>query len=323
MTAATVLRPGERSEAVRDLQTRLAAIGYGAHDDAVGCFGAATEAAVRGFQEKRRLRVDGICGPQTWGALVESGFELGDRMLYLRRPMLRGDDVASLQRRLNALGFDAGREDAIFGDDTHDALVDFERNTGLAVDGICGPAVLAVLDRVGTMADGSIASVREREALRAGPRTLTARRIAVLVGPELAGLGDAVQRELTELGADVLLDTSGGDDSELAAEANAYGADACLALRSGPVWHTAYYQSVRWRSEAGFRLASALETEFSSLGLQRPPSEGKTYPLLRETRMATVICEIPAQAFGEIAARGAAFAASAAGAVRSVFERAD
>ena len=36
-------------------------------------------------------------------------------MLYLRRPMLRGDDVAELQRQLNALGFDAGREDGILG----------------------------------------------------------------------------------------------------------------------------------------------------------------------------------------------------------------
>lgn len=320
MSTTAVLRAGERSEAVRDLQTRLAAIGYPAHGDAVGCFGAATAAAVRSFQEKRRLRVDGICGPQTWGALVESGFGLGDRMLYLRRPMLRGDDVGALQRQLNALGFDAGREDGIFGDETHDALVDFQRNTALAVDGICGPSALAALARVATMADGSIASVREREALRAGPRTLKGRRIAVLVVPELAGLGDGLQRELTELGADVLLDSSGGDDRALAQVANAYAADACLALRAGPAWHLTYFEGTRYRSEAGYELARAIETEFSSLGLSGPASEGKTYPLLRETRMAAVIAEIPAEAFGDLTARGAVFATGAATALRSVFE---
>ena len=36
--------------------------------------------------------------------------------------MLRGDDVSELQRRLNALGFDAGREDGILGPETEAAL---------------------------------------------------------------------------------------------------------------------------------------------------------------------------------------------------------
>ena len=64
-------------------------------------------------------------------------------------PMLRGDDVAELQRRLNGLGFDAGREDGILGDDTTRALLEFQRNMNLPTDGMCGPATLAVLDRVG------------------------------------------------------------------------------------------------------------------------------------------------------------------------------
>ena len=95
---------------------------------------------MRVFQEARGLRVDGVCGRDTWSSLVESGFRLGDRMLYLRHPMFRGDDVTELQRRLNALGFDAGREDGILGDDTTAALTEFQRNVGLTVDGVCGPA---------------------------------------------------------------------------------------------------------------------------------------------------------------------------------------
>lgn len=63
--------------------------------------------------------------------------------------MLRGDDVADLQHRLNALGFDAGREDGIFGPDTSRALQDFQRNAGLAPDGIGGPEAVEALLRLG------------------------------------------------------------------------------------------------------------------------------------------------------------------------------
>ena len=93
----------------------------------------ARAAAVEAFQHRRGLRVDGVCGAQTWWALVEAGFRLGDRFLYHRQPMMRGDDVAELQRRLSALGFDTGRVDGIFGDLTSRALAEFQRNLGLPV----------------------------------------------------------------------------------------------------------------------------------------------------------------------------------------------
>ncbi len=109
------LASGEKGEAVADLQRRLALVDLPTAPDPDGIFGAGTKAAVEGFQYRRGLRVDGVCGPQTWAALVEAGLRLGDRFLYLRRPMLRGDDVADLQRRLSALGFDSGRVDGIFG----------------------------------------------------------------------------------------------------------------------------------------------------------------------------------------------------------------
>src|SRR5207247_945026 len=125
------LRRGAQGEAVRDLQRRLAALGFDVAGDAPGAFDDATERSVHAFQERRGLRVDGIIGHQTWSALVESGFALGDRLLYFRNPMVRGDDVAELQRRLNELGFDASREDGILGADTHRALLEFQRSADL------------------------------------------------------------------------------------------------------------------------------------------------------------------------------------------------
>ena len=94
--------------------------------------------------------MDGICGQQTWNTLVEAGFRLGDRFIYRRTPMLRGDDVAELQQRLCTLGFDTGRVDGIFGDATSEALCEFQRNVGLPVDGIVGGATLRELLRLET-----------------------------------------------------------------------------------------------------------------------------------------------------------------------------
>ena len=287
------LRPGSRGEAVRDLQVRLGALGHPIPRVETGTFGVTTEQVVRSFQEQRGLRVDGICGPQTWSAVVESGYHLGDRLLYRRQPMLRGDDVAELQRRLNGLGFDSGREDGILGDDTTRALVEFQRNMGLLTDGICGAATLAVLDRVGTLAEGSVASVRERETLRRGPHRLEGQRVFVAAAPGFETLARAVVHGLAELGASTAIDTSGENDSTLATEANRFAAHLFLAFRSGdtPGCRCCFYESGRFRSEAGHAVAQAVSRELATVLGGTPCVAGRTYAVLRETRMAAVICE--------------------------------
>ena len=191
---ADPLTRGSRGEGVRDLQSRLGVLGYRCDADPAGVFGGATEASVNAFQRDRGLRVDGVVGRHTWSSLVESGFALGDRLLYFRQPLVRGDDVADLQRRLNTLGFDARRVDGLFGPETHRALVEFQRSAGLVPDGICGPDAVAALDRVGGMAAGSVATVRERDEMRRGPHRIEGRRIFVAAAPGLAVVGDNVAR---------------------------------------------------------------------------------------------------------------------------------
>jgi N-acetylmuramoyl-L-alanine amidase len=288
---STCLRPGDRGAAVRDLQERLLTAGYAVPVD--GTFGADTGTAVREFQRRRGLLADGVCGPQTWGALVESSYRLGDRLLYHRRPMLRGDDVAELQRRLNALGFDAGREDGILGPDTERAVRAFQRDAGLASDGVCGPATVGALVRLGSLAAGSVAAVREREALRTGSQ-LRDRACYVIAEPGLAALADVVARRLRESGALVALDATGADASELAQEANRFGADFCLALGTGaePGVRCAYFATERFRSEAGLWIARHLTAALGTVVDGVEPPVGRTYTVLRETRMAAVCCEL-------------------------------
>ena len=274
------------------------------------------------FQEARALRVDGVCGRETWTALVESGFRLGDRMLYLRRPMLHGDDVADLQRRLNTLGFDAGKEDGIFGPDTVAALTEFQRNAGLGADGIVGPDTTAALRRVGEPrrggpAEGSVASVREREELRRGPHRLEGRRVFVAVTPGFAALGDRVVRGLGGAGAIAALDASGNDDSTLAAAANAYAADLFLAVRPGdePGCGCSYFESGTSRSEAGYRIAAAISGELGAVLSVQPRLCGRRVAALRETSMAAVLCEPAAHDDVEAARRLVTGAADVARAI--------
>ena len=294
MTGADILRRASAGKAVRDLQQRLASAGYAPVDEEAGVFGPATEVAVRAFQEARGIRVDGVCGPETWAAIVESGFALGDRLLYQRSPNLRGDDVAELQHRLNALGFDAGREDGILGHQTAAALREFQRNTGLSVDGILGPEALRALSQVGSLTEGSVAAVREREELR-HPRRLRDHRVYVAVGPEFQTLGDVVGRALSVEGAQTITDLSGEDDSTIAARANQYRADLFVGLRGGDRsgCRCHYFASGEFRSEAGFRVANAIQAELETvLGASEADGPcGRTFAILRETRMAAVVCE--------------------------------
>ncbi|MGH8881803.1 MAG: peptidoglycan-binding domain-containing protein, partial [Stackebrandtia sp.] len=100
-----LIRAGDRSKQVADVQARLRALGMSVEDEPA-VFGETTAAAVRAFQQRRGLIADGIVGRNTWTELVEAGWRLGDRILYFKHPPLRGDDVMTLQAHLNALGFD-------------------------------------------------------------------------------------------------------------------------------------------------------------------------------------------------------------------------
>lgn len=134
------VRPGDRGPAVEDIQRRLLTLGYDLGRSGVdGVFLGKTQDAVTGFQRERGLAEDGMVGDETWSALVDATFTLGDRMLYLRLPHFHGHDVLALQQALNALGFACGEvPDGIFGPYTERAVRDFQESSGLGPDGIVG-----------------------------------------------------------------------------------------------------------------------------------------------------------------------------------------
>lgn len=300
------LRLGATGDAVRDLQHRLIGAGFGSGSGSgftLGTFDEATAEAVRRFQEQRGIVVDGVCGSDTWSALVEAGYRLGDRLLYLRRPMLRGDDVGDLQLRLGALGFDAGRVDAIFGPDTEKALKDFQRNTAITTDGVCGPDVIAALERLGAKANGpaSVAGVRERERLDHAPKQLNGRRIAI---GSLGGLDDLARLlagRLRDAGADTCV-VDHADDSEQAVAANDFRAELFLGVGVSPdtCRRAAYYQRPGFESVGGHQLATLVVQHLHDVADDDADSTvrltvtGMRLGLLRETRMPAVVCHLAA-----------------------------
>lgn len=72
--SATVMRVGMKGSTVEELQMQLVGLGYDITVD--GTFGKQTLEAVRDFQVKNGLKVDGIVGASTQRAIVEAGGEV-------------------------------------------------------------------------------------------------------------------------------------------------------------------------------------------------------------------------------------------------------
>ena len=153
-TAAVVpdmpmLYRGCTGDAVKTLQDKLNALGYNS-GNVDGIFGAKTYAAVTAFQKANGLGVDGIVGKLTWGKLYGISPAMPvETTTVVGRPMVsygsRGDAVRKLQELLNALGYDCGSVDGIFGSKTYAAVLAFQKANGLGADGIVGPLTWAKL----------------------------------------------------------------------------------------------------------------------------------------------------------------------------------
>lgn len=289
-------RLGDKGTAVRDIQDRLADLGYPSSDDTRGQFGAATAESVKTFQKVKGLQVDGIVGPDTWRSLYEAGYRLGDRLLFMRRPMMRGEDVAELQSRLNSLGFDSGKVDGIYGPDTSSAVAEFQRNRNLAEDGRVGPEVVTEVRLVtrGSITAGRHA-VREREWLRTLPQTMAGVRIYLDAGcryPE-----ESRQAWEAATSAAIAIQEAGGvpmmsrsQDASMpervrARRANRVGTELIVAFRLDEDADDCvfYFRSDHSSSTAGALLANCVA------GAVGGETDGQATALLKETRAPAVV----------------------------------
>ncbi len=301
---------GDRGEPVRDIQRRLTALGV--HTKVDGFYGSFTVAAVRSFQETRGLPSDGIVGPETWRTLVDAGFRLGDRMLYRRAPMMRGDDVSRLQQSLGSLGFDAGKVDGFFGPDTLRAVLDFQHNRGMAEDGFAGRAVTEELVLMANATDKPGREVvREHEWIDSLPQPIAGARIYVDPNRGEPSTPDSTWSAATRIasnlqlsGARVLLsrsvDTSPGERFR-AQRANRLDVEIVVSITvpSDDIEGVFYFGTPLSTSEAGKALALHLASRLRVSSLPR------AVPMLKETRSPAVVIAIadPSPETGSIIAR--------------------
>ncbi|MGH2839719.1 MAG: peptidoglycan-binding domain-containing protein [Solirubrobacteraceae bacterium] len=131
-----LLTRGSREHPTVTLQYLLRANG---HNVALnGIFGMTVERAVRAFQKRKHLAVDGSVGPKTWAELI----------VVVQRAN-RGVAVCAVQNEFNlrqVAGTTVGLAvDGVFGPETDRAVRAFQADAGLVVDGVVGSKTWAAL----------------------------------------------------------------------------------------------------------------------------------------------------------------------------------
>ncbi len=165
VNSAETLQFGSEGADVTKLQKKLQDLGYLA-GNADGKFGVETQAAVIAFQKNNNLTADGKAGTATQSKLYSgsanraggnavkiSGNNSGGRdaagIASTGYETLEygstGDAVRKLQNRLDALGYRPGYTDGKFGAATEAAVMAFQANNNLTVDGKAGPATQRAL----------------------------------------------------------------------------------------------------------------------------------------------------------------------------------
>jgi peptidoglycan hydrolase-like protein with peptidoglycan-binding domain len=211
--AAPAMRQGSKGNDVVEMQKRLIELGY-LNDRADGSFGPLTLKAVKDFQKANGLVADGICGPKTQSILYSNkavpasnqsrggSSNVSIPITRTLRKGSKGSDVAELQRRLNELGFNAGKIDGSFGSKTLNAVYAFQKSRGLVVDGVVGKITRAALYEE-VSSPTPTPKPTPKPTVKPDPTTTPSTQITVTLRRGSKGSQvEALQRRLIELGFD-------------------------------------------------------------------------------------------------------------------------
>lgn len=138
-----VFQYGHIGEEIKKLQTELNSRDY--YKDTIdGYFGDSTMEAIKQFQEDHSLRSDGIAGPVTLTLLFKNP-ETKKYLEEVNKKFLtigdEGDKVVELQEKLKEYDYYKREVDGIYGNGTETAVIRFQQQHDLKVDGIAGEEV--------------------------------------------------------------------------------------------------------------------------------------------------------------------------------------
>ncbi len=186
------LRRGDSGEDVKGVQIRLQELGYYT-GKVTGNYNAATMDAVKAFQKKNKLDVDGVLGPISRTVLYgkypvyakptptpeaaetvapETSYEpiTPDNVIIIRSGSM-GAAVFRLQQRLQELNYYVSRLDGVYLTDDIEAVREFQRANGLKVDGKAGYETQTCLYGENPV-PGNYSAVNEEETSAATTSTL-------------------------------------------------------------------------------------------------------------------------------------------------------
>lgn len=277
---------------------------------------------VKAFQQSRGIVPTGEIDSVTMRELREASYTLGARVLEFRpNQVMVGDDVRQLQQQLQELGFYSHKVDGHFNKQTHESLVNYQLNSGLQDDGVCGPDTLHALSLLGRrITGGSAHAIRERERVRqAGPK-LSGKRVVIdpsfgladsgmtVRGPYgditeeeiLWDLAQRVEGRMVAAGMETIFSRPRGDNpspKERAELANSFNADLIISLQLDRYHNdkangvaTFYFGSEFGASSmTGETLSGYIQREIvARTDLRNCYNHGRTWDLLRLSKMPAV-----------------------------------
>ena len=150
---------GDDGADVHEIQERLVELGY--MEQITGHFGESTTSAVKKFQEKNGLIVDGSVGEDTKEMLYSENAK-ANFMSYGEK----SDKVKKYQEKLKALGYLTTEADGTYGQDTVNAVKRFQTMNGMIADGFLGPSTIKLLDSGNGKANALVLGVSGSDVLR-------------------------------------------------------------------------------------------------------------------------------------------------------------
>ena len=277
---------------MRDLQRRLGAAGFLAPNTQPGVFCSGTRTSV---QASRKCVACARRAPATNTPGKRWSRPRGRWAIALSCCAHRASAAmtsAICSPASSRLGFDAGRIDGIFGPDTHRAVCDFQRNSGLLEDGVCGIATTRLVVAVPrpAMAPGSrrcaswsrcasdddSPSSRRRRAVRWPRRRRPPDRASTACSRRPRG----AQRRPRCVAASPRRQPVRGRRLHRARGGHGTHAVGGLLRHRG------------LRVDRRSPLAGLLEQGLAGLSIAVGSADGMRLPILRETRMPAILCTI-------------------------------